>query len=422
MKIIQSLWTKPALNNIEYENSRMHGGWINHKYFIMSTCLSCLTAKRYYSQVELYTDQYGHNLFIDQLNLPYSYVDQNLDQLDSEDSRLWVLGKLKTIEIQCEPFIHMDNDVYIWEKLSDSNSPDFLMAQNLLPVPLPYQRSLKEINDNFKYIPNCLLNKNSNYSTLANIGVFGGNNLEFFRDYCDTAFDLLFKNRNQLELINVGRFNQILDEYLFICLVREKGLKVKYQINDKYELDPIQAVLRFNLVPFIDKYIHLIGIAKQNTLACEQLELRLKYEFPLYHQKVVEYLRNNNWETTDSLSSANISNENTYKLFDIIYNKSLEEILDIPIKLKQEFNLITKKGEGKSSKIFLQKNDSHDDVLFSRELAGINEIMLHFTSPISMNDLIEGLDKGSKDFEYLKFKLIDIVSESIITENILEFV
>jgi len=423
MKIIQSLWTKPALNNHEYENSRMHGGWISYKYFIMSNCLSCLTAKRYYNQVELYTDQYGYNLFIDQLNLPYTYADQNLNDLDSEDSRLWVLGKLKTIEIQREPFIHMDNDVYLWEKLSNSNSPDFLIAQNLLPVPLPYQRSLKEIHDNFQFVPNCLKMMTSSHDTLANIGVFGGNNLEFFRDYCHTAFELLAKNRDQLKLINVGIFNQILDEYLFICLAREKGLEIKYQIDDKFEQDPMQAVLRFNLVPFIDKYIHLVGIAKKNNLACEQLELRLKYEFPSYHKKVLTHLRNSNQEISYSITPENISNKEVSKAFDVVYNRSLEEILNMPIRLKEEFNITAETTDGtQPSKLFLQKNDSNDDMPFSRELSGINEILQHFTSPTSINDLIEGLDKESDDFEYLKFKLIDIVSENVITESILEFI
>lgn len=421
MKIIQSLWTKPALNNQEYENSRMYGGWINYKYFIMSTCLSCLTARRYYKQVELYTDNYGYNLFIDQLDLPYSYANQMLNELDSENSRLWVLGKLKTIEIQQEPFIHMDNDIYLWQKLHSSSKSKFLLAQNLLTVPLPYLRSLKEIHDNFQFIPNCLKITPTSNDTLANIGILGGNNNEFFKEYCNTAFQLLSKNKDKLNLINLGIFNQILDEYLFICLAREKGLTVKYQIEDKFEQDPMQAVLRFNLVPFLDKYIHLVGIAKKNKLACEQLELRLKYEFPKVHEKALAFIRDTNPEMVYEPKGERIKNNNILNIFNIIYNRSLEEILEMPLKLQKEFEIIIKNESGNNSKFFLQKN-SNDKVLFLRELTGASELLMYFTSPTSINNLIEGLDRESIDYEYLKFKLIDLVTESIVTENILEFV
>ncbi len=146
MQIIQSFWSRPCFHEKqEYTNSRITGGWINYKYFILSCCYSCLTIKRYYNKIVLYSDDEGYELFIRNLKLPYDDVYLTLNQLVKENSKLWVMGKLSTIKLQEEPFIHIDNDIYLWEKLPESKSKDFLITQSNYKIPYMHTNSLRVI-------------------------------------------------------------------------------------------------------------------------------------------------------------------------------------------------------------------------------------------------------------------------------------
>ena len=120
MNIIQSYWSKPAFHkNQDFSNNRKFGGWLSYKYFLYSLCFSCLTIKRHHKTLDLYTDDDGYDLFINKLKLPYDNVLVILNELNGEDHRLWVLGKLKAILLQDHPFIHVDNDVFLWDSLPD---------------------------------------------------------------------------------------------------------------------------------------------------------------------------------------------------------------------------------------------------------------------------------------------------------------
>jgi hypothetical protein len=419
MKIIQSFWTKPVFSKTQHDNPRISGGWLNFKYFIMSNCFSALTAKRYYKQVELFTDKQGYELFIDLLKIPYTNANSSLSELENEDSRLYVLGKLKTIEQQNEPFIHMDSDVYLWGKLKRLKKKECLIAQNLVPLSYPYEASLKEIRENFNFIPNCLRTENIKGSTLANIGIIGGNSISFFKDYCNTATQLLKLNKESLHKINLGRFSIILDEYLFICMAREKKMLVTYQIANRFKSDPIQSVLRFNLVPFLDRYIHLIGIAKQNQVACEQMELRFKYEFPLFYNTIVEILKQKYPTLVNLDESDNLNQRRITQTFKVIYHKKFSDILNMPLRLNDNFKISNFKDNG-VEKTTLEFIDSQGCTIYARDLNGTDEIIKYFKNPKSINNLLEELGDSPSRTE-LKYKLIDIVTENLVLDPILRF-
>ena len=113
---------------------------------------------------------------------------------------------------------------------------------------------------------------------VANVGIIGGNDIDFFQEFCDISYDLLEKNRESIHLVDVGGFNQMLEEYLFTSLARYKKREIHYLLESSHQNFP-PSHLHVNLVPVVYRYIHLIGKNKQNEYLCEQLELRLKYEF-----------------------------------------------------------------------------------------------------------------------------------------------
>ncbi len=105
-----------------------------------------------------------------------------------------------------------------------------------------------------------------------------------------------------------------------------------------------KAIVRFNLVPFIDQYIHLVGQAKKNLYACEQLEHRFRYEFPQ------EYKRINNIVhqmcPADFAIKDNSEQERwqqIQKAFSVLYTIDMEGLLQKKVKLPENVQVKEKR-------------------------------------------------------------------------------
>lgn len=433
MKIVHSFWSKPSFHgNQNYENSRKFGGWLSYKYFLLSTCFSCLTLRKHHGQVDFYSDSKGEEVFIKQLDLPYSNVSTVLNELEGEDHRLWVLGKLKVIKLQTKPFIHVDNDVFIWESLPINMLSNSLLAQSKHLLPSAYKSNLKGVFDNFNHIPKCLAKVPTNSTTIANIGIIGGTNIDFFQEYCETAYKFLNENLENLPKINIGGFNQIMDEYLFTCLANELEHDVRFFINntqcDNPNIDPYQHVLRFHLVPLIDKYIHVVGTAKQNAYACEQLELRLKYQFPEYYKRISEAIRNfyPDLMAIDSYESIRNRERQVYKAISVISTHNIEEISKMKFQLIDDLVLLESKDEHGISYSARTMNLITGEESYEK-LHGSDTILAYFNSPVSINELLEIFENDyglveQNEFQQLKENVISTVLEKFVISNQLKLV
>ena len=321
MKIIQSFWSKPAFHSVQnYSNARKFGGWLNFRYFLISAAYSCLTIRKHNKKVYLYTDTQGEELMSDLLRLPFEDISLSLNDLDNEDHRLWIRGKMHVIEQQKEPFIHVDNDIYTWEPFP---SPPGFIVQSRFPIWGEYKLSLNEIFANFEYIPECLQERPSEKTTVANVGLIGGHDIDFFQKFCDTSRNLLERNRKFLPLIDVGGFNQMMEEYLFTSMLRYEKKDVFYLMESFNTRFP-PSHLNFSLVPVVYKYIHLIGRHKQSAFACEQLELRLKYEFPEHYDRVLEVVRELN--IVDETKTDDVRRTRILRALQVFYDHDLDAI------------------------------------------------------------------------------------------------
>ena len=153
MKIVHSFWSKPC--TVKGHN-QFDGGWLHKQYNYMSWALSCLQFRKYYDKVELVTDKKGKEIFIDQLKLPYTKVEVVLDDLNDYHPQLWALGKIYCYEMQNEPFIHADGDVFVWERFDKTFEEAPLVAQHLEVGFNYYYRLLNQIKEHFEYISSFL--------------------------------------------------------------------------------------------------------------------------------------------------------------------------------------------------------------------------------------------------------------------------
>lgn len=75
-------------------------------------------ASKHFDEVELVTDSVSW-IEIEKLRLPFTSVKTTLDNIPDTFKGFWALGKLYAYAVQDKPFIHIDNDVILWEKLPD---------------------------------------------------------------------------------------------------------------------------------------------------------------------------------------------------------------------------------------------------------------------------------------------------------------
>ena len=284
MKIVHSYWSKPYFN-VESDK----GGWYHNMFHYMSCALSCLTFSKYYD-VELVTDKAGKELFVDKMNLPYSSVRVVLDDLDNYPPYLWAIGKLYTYSIQTEPFIHVDNDIYVWDKFDEDFVESSIVAHNLEMAYPMNKEFFFDIMQKFSYIPQQLIETFNEFNDVVeiNAGVFGGSDLKFFNEYSTEAFKFVDANINQIiNLKRPGMFNIIYEQFLFYALATRANKEIKYLIDRQID-ENFLGVTDFWETPKKTKYIHAVGMYKSWYIIGEQMAQRLWFEYPKYYELIVD--------------------------------------------------------------------------------------------------------------------------------------
>src|SRR5438105_88271 len=107
---IWSFWTKPY-----FASRRLT--WHHELHHWLAWGLSLRLASRHYPETWLYTDDAGARILIEELNLPFTHVSTVLNKIEDEDPEWWALGKIEAYRRHQDPFVHIDTDVFLWNRL-----------------------------------------------------------------------------------------------------------------------------------------------------------------------------------------------------------------------------------------------------------------------------------------------------------------
>ncbi|WP_299215529.1 DUF6734 family protein [uncultured Dokdonia sp.] len=303
MKIIQSFWTG-KIKHISENNF----GWASSKYNLISWILSINQLRKYYENVELYTDELGAEILIDTLKLPYSKVHIVLNELDSYHKDLWAISKIKTYALQKEPFLHVDGDVYIWDAFPEDLMKADLITQNLERTTAYYRKMWSGIEPNLSYIPEEFNTFNSTKNGFAcNMGIVGGVDLEFYNTYTEAAFKFVDKNSDAWDTINNNNFNVFFEQLLYYELAKKQNKKIDYLFTDIPDDNKYIGFGDFDKVPNKRTYLHLLGNYKKDKPTYKAMEDYVLKFYPEYYKRVLD-----------------IFNEHTF-FSDFSYNFSIRE-------------------------------------------------------------------------------------------------
>jgi hypothetical protein len=273
MKIVYSYWdTGKGLNK--------PNNWYNSELMLSSMVISVLHSYKHYGRVEMVTDS-SSKVWIEKLKLPFESIKTDLDEIHNKyDKQSWAMGKIKAYSIQNEPFMHVDLDVILFEKLTDKFVSNELYVQNFEPF------SLEVYNNTYmKYIKllelhgtNLPIGFNKKKHAL-NLGIYGCNNLEFNKLFCDSVFkfmntnEKLFKSRVPLDKLCV-----VWEQYFCAVIADEMRLSIGTIIDPNYKLATESG------------YTHLL-VDKYNEKVANNFNEYVKNTYPEYYKSIYELLK-----------------------------------------------------------------------------------------------------------------------------------
>lgn len=256
MKVIFSHW---KTGNHDFCNSEM-------------AKLSNDFAKKLGYKTCLYTDQIGYVMLKNVVNYDEIIIfDKNI--LSKFSPKIWSLGKLLAMSLVNEPFIHIDFDMFLFQKLDEN-----LIKKDFFAI---YKEPwLTYIKGNFEKIYNLYPNKNDldiNKLMSSNFAIVGGQNFEKINEVCKKIinFAILFKEDLEKIVVKVHWELPVIFEQILIpnmlstlfnieteTLFPDLNEEVIFNMNKEEEmsLESKAALKKYIMTNYINyKLIHLHG-------------------------------------------------------------------------------------------------------------------------------------------------------------------
>jgi hypothetical protein len=261
-------------------------GFNTLKDCLASTVLAILIAKKHFKRVEFTTDKMFKEIF-EKFGLPIDDLNAELEHLKSfVDKYFWAYGKLVAYTKQTEPFLHIDNDVFMLSGLPEAaHKYDLIFQSNewFNRKGYHYYDPLIEVYDSAPV--KCKKIKHVKNRYAYNCGICGGYDLEHFKEWKRCSERYIFAPENQLHFYKDNNKmlihqNLMHEQYFNACLIESKGMRDRvFVLGD--EVDEINR----NGV----EYAHLWGTTKREKENIDRVWRRLNRDYPKIYKKVQQF-------------------------------------------------------------------------------------------------------------------------------------
>ena len=297
MRAVWSFWSRP------YE-AQKGNAWRTPLHYFLAWGLSLSLARRYYPDTALVTDQRGKELLVDALGLQFASVSTELERLDHCDPDWWALGKLIAYSIQDEPFVHLDNDVFLWKPLPQQLLDAPVFAQCPEYFQRTSERSSRAIEAAFTASAATLppewewaASREEVFFREENCGIVGGRWVDFLRHYAQTAADLVMQPQYAPAWSRLPAKSNMAVEQFFLSACLDfhrhhphssfRGVRVHYLFPSWEDAVNPNCATRAG-------FTHLLGDSKYDPAVGKRLEERVRRDDPGYFwhcKKVAERMR-----------------------------------------------------------------------------------------------------------------------------------
>lgn len=293
MKAVWSLWTKPHYCG-------HHRSWLSARHHLLSWVLSVELASQHYTETSLFTDDEGAEMLLDGVGLRFGTISLALNKLSHQDPNWWAISKLYAHAAQDEAFVHIDNDVFLWEPLPQALEQASVFAQH--PEYTAYGASFyrpESIEYDIRRHGGWMPVEFERYMPIggvlraANCGIVGGTRTDFLRHYAQQAISFIEHPANQKAWKQRPRKDQdfVTFEQLMLsaCLAyhQDRAYSPFADVTIKYLFPSYEDALIH-----ADEcgYTHMVADSKRNHKLTAQLERIVALKFPAHYQRCLHYL------------------------------------------------------------------------------------------------------------------------------------
>ena len=267
-------------------------GFTKYSDFLFTTALSVLCASRHFKEVQFITSDWALDV-LKPLGLPVTHYSNKLNELKQVSRFFWAYGKLLAYNEQTKPFVHIDNDVLLWDALPDKILKAKLCFQSQEPFDkdgYKYYNLLKKPWAEAPVRPQSIVD-NEVTDFAYNCGICGGNDLEIFKEwiacsreyiFAEANFEVLFKKYDHL-LIHQNLFHE---QYFIASLIK------------KYDLRGVVKVIHPDAMKVGQnprhRYTHLWGTTKSDKGTMAQVQVRLHDMDKDLYERIYDFCKKNN--------------------------------------------------------------------------------------------------------------------------------
>lgn len=269
-------------------------GFLRFSDFLFTTALAINCASRHFKEVQFISSDWGIDV-VSQLKLPITSYSNRLNEMKEVSPFFWAYGKLLAHCEQKKPFVHIDNDVFMWYPLPGRILKASLCFQAKEPFDdegYQYYSMLRKCWQRAKVRPRDIVD-NPVDDFAYNCGICGGNYLPIFEEWRRNSAEYIFAPENQNlffeeeadMLIHQNLFHE---QYFLACLVKKYNLRKKVSvlnddalaINDPYPAEePI--------------YTHLWGTMKKDGAIMSKVRMSLFSQNRALFMRVYNFCRKN---------------------------------------------------------------------------------------------------------------------------------
>jgi len=243
------------------------GGYrkIPDQFIINLHKLCAFYLKKNFKEVYFITDSESLPYFKD---IKFSSISVDFDDLPKEYGETWSLNKLfayKKIAQKGDPFFHVDYDVILWQGIEDRLKKADIFAQSREDDSYHWY----EVKKFEKNCPNLHLVEKISVVDGINVGIIGGNDIEFLYNYSNSALELILDPMNKDFWLNYNRFDKswskavISEQYYLAVCEKYYNKKIEMVFPDGWPSGE-QAENKF--------YTHFMG-AKYNQMLKDKIAM-----------------------------------------------------------------------------------------------------------------------------------------------------
>jgi hypothetical protein len=276
---VQTFWLKEGDTSWQY--------WGSKQNLMVSCSLSFFLLKKHFGQVNLVCNAYGKSFMLEELGLPFDQI----DLIEHEESELndfvWSIYKLHSYAIQKEPFVHIDTDFFLFEKPPQDYLNADIFAQNLeINHPVYTNVRTKSIELGLKLPAN--IADAQNPAVALNVGIIGGQNVSFFKDFYALAQGILDDNGHLLEqnAEDLYFFYLFLEQHILYEAIKLQNIDIRTLIKPSFKV-AYDHITSFKTGDIPRPYVHLMGNFKQNPSSVATMHQALQDLWPEQYAYVI---------------------------------------------------------------------------------------------------------------------------------------